>query len=127
MAWCLAMLAAEDAVALLSRELADRVNETVAVAFLDAKQQPILITCTEHENSEASLPARKVLADALWLDAVAIVIAHNHPSGDPRPSAADLAATRRLAETAASMGVRLLDHLIFAGGQYCSLRGLGLL
>ena len=54
-------------------------------------------------------------------------IAHNHPSGDPSPSRADIEATRRLAEAAAALGIRLHDHLIFAGGDCRSFRALGLL
>ena len=54
-------------------------------------------------------------------------MAHNHPSGDPRPSRADIQATRRLAETADALDIRLHDHLIFAGTDCRSFRELGLL
>ena len=70
---------------------------------------------------------REIFAAALKCDAFGLVIAHNHPSGDPRPSRADIEATRRLAETAAALGICLHDHLIFAGGECCSFRELGLL
>ena len=70
---------------------------------------------------------RAIFAAALGHDAAGMVIAHNHPSGDPRPSRADRDATRRLAETAPALGISLHDHLIFAGGGCRSFRELGLL
>jgi DNA repair protein RadC len=57
----------------------------------------------------------------------AILLAHNHPSGDPRPSDSDLRATRRLAVAAEALDCRLLDHLVFAGAECTSLRRLGYL
>lgn len=73
------------------------------------------------------LPLRAIIAAALELGSRGLIVAHNHPDGDPRPSDADLEATRRLAETAGTLGIRLHDHLIFAGGQCRSFRQLGLL
>jgi DNA repair protein RadC len=73
------------------------------------------------------LPLAAILTSALRLGARSIVLAHNHPSGDPSPSASDEAATRRLASAAAGVDIRLQDHLIFAGGQCRSFRTLGLL
>lgn len=84
-----------------------------------------------HARSDAvesiHVPMRLVAADALALDAVGVVMAHNHPSGNPAPSADDLAVTRRLARTLEALGIRLFDHLVFAGGSVSSFRGLGLL
>ena len=73
------------------------------------------------------VPMRLVVADALSMGATALVLAHNHPSGDGRPSTADLALTRRLAQTLAEVEVRLLDHLVFGGEAVTSFRGMGLL
>lgn len=56
-----------------------------------------------------------------------IILAHNHPSGDPRPSGADMAVTRRLCLVAQAIDVTVLDHLIFAGGRMFSFRRQGLL
>ena len=50
---------------------------------------------------------------------------HNHPSGDPTPSAADLDLTRRLAAAGALMGVDMVDHLVLADVGYCSLKEMG--
>ena len=74
-----------------------------------------------------ALPIRAIVADALRLDSAGLILAHCHPSGDPEPSAADIAATRRLSEMGAQLGLSLHDHLIFAGGECRSFRALGLL
>jgi len=70
---------------------------------------------------------RRIAADALRLGAHVIVVAHNHPSGDPTPSAEDCRATARLAEVAETLGIALCDHLVFAQGNWRSFRALGLL
>ncbi len=72
-------------------------------------------------------PLADILSQAVQLRSSALIIAHNHPSGDLRFSAADIDATRRLAELARALGMRLDDHLLFAGGRYRSMRALGLL
>lgn len=54
-------------------------------------------------------------------------LVHNHPSGDPTPSAADCRVTARLAEVAGALDIALHDHLVFAGGDCRSFRALGLL
>ncbi len=60
-------------------------------------------------------------------DGTGIVIAHNHPSGDPEPSKADIAATRMLVHAARALEIRVLDHLIFTTTRCTSFRALGLL
>lgn len=70
-----------------------------------------------------SVEPRAVLKEALRLGATAVVIFHNHPSGDPEPSPEDIAFTRRLGRAAAAVGVDLVDHLVLAGGRrWVSLR-----
>ncbi|RYE02573.1 MAG: DNA repair protein, partial [Sphingomonadales bacterium] len=73
------------------------------------------------------LPIRIIAAEALACDAVAVVIAHNHPSGEAMPSAADREATRRLARALDGLGIRLLDHLVVTRTGFASFRALGLL
>jgi DNA repair protein RadC len=103
-------------------------GETLAVAHLDAQRRLIELIVTPSEAAaHVALPVRRILEDALRLDARGLVIAHNHPSGDTQPSFEDLESTRELADTAARLGIRLHDHLIFAGGEMASLRALGLL
>lgn len=78
-------------------------------------------------HDSVDVPIRLVVADALSMDAVGLVLAHSHPSGNAKPSPADLTLTRRLAETLAAVDVRLTDHLVIAGEQVTSFRALGLL
>ncbi|MDI1443856.1 DNA repair protein RadC [Polyangium sp. 6x1] len=71
---------------------------------------------------------RDVLRVALQDTAAAMILVHNHPSGDPTPSDADVAMTRKVAEASRVVGVPLLDHVIVSStGEYCSLLDLGIL
>jgi DNA repair protein RadC len=70
---------------------------------------------------------REVVKRALELDASALILVHNHPSGDPTPSKADIAVTRDIINAAKPLGVTVHDHLIIGRGRHTSLRDLGLL
>lgn len=70
---------------------------------------------------------REVFQEAVVSRAAAIVLFHNHPSGDPEPSAEDLALTRRLAAAGSLMGIEVLDHLVLGAGRYVSLKERGAL
>jgi DNA repair protein RadC len=122
-----AIVTARDAADLLGPLLADSVGETLAVLYLDADGRPIAVDETSVSADAIELPMREIFRAALNRGAAGLVIAHNHPSGDPQPSRADIEATRRLAETAATLDIVLHDHLIFAGGECRSFRELGLL
>src|SRR3546814_950477 len=65
--------------------------------------------------TQASVYPREIVKTALRLDAAAIIMSHNHPSGVPEPSEADLALTRHLKHALALVDVRLLDHIIVTG------------
>ena len=68
---------------------------------------------------------REVFAPAIREGAACILVAHNHPSGDPEPSDEDLDVTRRLQEAGKLLGIRLVDHLIVARSRSISLREMG--
>ena len=124
----MAVATARAAADLLAPRFAGVEGEKLAVLYLDEEQRTLGI----EEHAAASpgaidLPLRAIFKRALALDAAGLVIAHNHPSEDPTPSEADIQATRRLAATAEALGIRLHDHLIFAGGDCFSFRALGLL
>jgi len=70
---------------------------------------------------------REVVKRALELDASALILVHNHPSGDPTPSKADIAVTRDIINAAKPLGVTVHDHLIIGRGRHTSLKDLGLL
>jgi len=119
---------ARDAANLLADHFRHVAGERIAVLHLGPERR--VLGCDESAvtpGDSAPLPIRDILAAALKRDSRGLILAHNHPGGDPRPSAADVAATRSLARAAASLGIRLHDHLIFAGGDCRSFRELGLL
>ena len=124
----MAIVTARDAAELLAPLFAGLSVEKLAVLHLDSARRVIAVE--SHGLAEADeivLPIRAIFASALRHDAVGMVVAHNHPSGDSRPSRADKAATRRLGEVADALSIQLFDHLIFAGGDCTSFRELGLL
>lgn len=102
-------------------------QEVLGALLLDAKTR--LITETEVFRGtlqRAAVSPRQLLKRALLADAARMIIFHTHPSGDPSPSAEDLAFTRRLAEAGSLVGVELLDHLILGGGErWISLKARG--
>ena len=70
---------------------------------------------------------REVIKRALELSASALILVHNHPSGDPSPSGADIRMTRAIADVATPLGITLHDHLIVGKSGHASLRGLKLI
>ena len=70
---------------------------------------------------------REVLKRALELSATAIILVHNHPSGDPAPSRADIDMTKQIVEAARPLGVAVHDHIIVGRTGHASLRGLRLM
>lgn len=79
------------------------------------------------EGSVSACPVdpREVFSPALTCRATAIVLAHNHPSGDPEPSVQDVSLTAQLARGAELLGLRVLDHLVLGDGRYVSLQARG--
>ena len=108
--------------------LAEQPVETCAALYLDGHNR---LAGTRHiigGKERVDISIRAIAIDALAFDARAVVIAHNHPSGDQRASADDLIFTRTLAQGLRAIGVTLADHLILArGGATTSLRAKGYL
>lgn len=118
---------ADDAARLLAPWFESPDLERVVVLHLDSARRPIAVTLEAvGAVDDVDLPVRAIAASALKTGAACLVVAHNHPSGDPRPSEADIVHTRCLAEALASLDVRLADHLVFAGGETLSFRAMGL-
>jgi DNA repair protein RadC len=105
----------------------DERRESLWVAHVDEKAHCLHLTCHEGEEDGLDFPLRTIIADAAEHCSAGIVLAHNHPSGDPSPSDSDCRATRRLAAAAEAIDCTLLDHLVFAGGECTSLRRMGYL
>jgi DNA repair protein RadC len=70
---------------------------------------------------------REVFRPALLANAAAVLLFHNHPSGDPSPSQRDIEITRRLKEVGKLMGIELLDHLVLARNSFISLKEKGMM
>lgn len=75
--------------------------------------------------SSSIVHPREVFKTAVKCSAASVIIAHNHPSGDPTPSREDFEITRRLAEAGRIMGIELIDHLVIGHKSYCSLKEKG--
>ena len=120
---------ASDAADVFRPLFAGLAEERVAVAHLDESRRLIGLTLERSAGGadEVPVPVRAIIANALRLGSASILVAHNHPSGNASPSEEDLRGTRALAEAAGAVGIRLYDHLVFAGGQWRSFRAQGLL
>jgi DNA repair protein RadC len=102
-------------------------RESFWVAHVDHQARCLHVSRYEGDATGASFPLREIIRDAALYGSAGIVLAHNHPSGDARPSDADCGATRRLASAAEALNCTILDHLIFAGSECTSFRRVGLL
>jgi DNA repair protein RadC len=102
-------------------------RENLWVAHVDDEARCIHVSRHEGNQWGAEFPLRTIIADAATHGSAGIVLAHNHPSGDPRPSDSDCRATRRLAEAAEALDCAIVDHLVFGGAECTSLRRLGYL
>lgn len=102
-------------------------EERLATAYFDMSGGLIDLHLVHGDAASISFPLRRIVQSALAADAAAVMLAHNHPSGDTRPSLADREMTRKLAAALRALDIRLLDHLIFAGDGTESFRALGLL
>jgi DNA repair protein RadC len=106
---------------------ADPARENLWVAHVDGEARCLHLTRHEGDETGAHFPMKAILSDALRHHSAGIVLAHNHPSGDSRPSQSDCRATRQLAAAAEALDCTVLDHLVFADSDCTSLRTMGLL
>ncbi|QXQ07440.1 JAB domain-containing protein [Sphingosinicellaceae bacterium] len=112
----------------LETVMADERVERMRVIFVNSRQR-ILADETMWTGTIDSVPmyAREIVRRALIVDAAGMVVVHNHPSGDPMPSARDIEATGELMRAAMAVGVVLHDHLIVGSDGRFSLRRAGLM
>ena len=117
-----------DAAAVLGEYFEGRDREEFVVAFLDtANTITGLHVASVGGLAAAIVEPRQVFKAAVLANAAALVVAHNHPSGNPEPSREDVAVTKQLVEAGKLMGIPVHDHLILAGGGYTSLAERGLM
>ncbi len=109
------------------RGLAALRKEEFHVLLLDGKNRPIKqVRISEGTLTASLVHPREVFVPVVEETAAAIILVHNHPSGDPTPSAEDVAITRRLREVGELMGVAVLDHVVIGDGRYVSFADEGL-
>ena len=103
-------------------------TEAFRILFLDSRNTLIADEVQQTGTvNHAPVYPREVVKRALALGATAIIMVHNHPSGDPTPSRGDIAVTTEVAEAAKSLGIALHDHIIVGRGTHASFKSLGLL
>lgn len=112
----------------LHAAMAHKRVEEVRILFLNAKNALIANEALwQGSVDEASIHVREVIARAIALGATAVIIVHNHPSGDPSPSQQDIRLTRDLVEAGRHMKVRVHDHVIVGANGRTSMRAMGLI
>ncbi len=105
-----------------------RQDESVRILCLNASGKVVRrARIAEGDVNAVHFPIRKLVEEALACKAVSVILAHNHPGGTMAPSQEDLDATKAAKAALETVGIRLLDHLIVAGDNYCSLREEGYL
>ena len=106
-------------------------HERFFVLALDVRNRPLQVQCIAQGSIDrCPVDLREILAVALEARATALIVAHNHPSGEVQPSAIDKLVTRRLVKACATVGVAFLDHVIFVHPkkpEIFSFRGAGLI
>jgi DNA repair protein RadC len=115
-----------DSAVVFTTMLQDEASEVFAILCLSTKHRIIAY----HEVSRGSLDStlvhpREVFKAAILANAAAIVLAHNHPSGDPTASPDDITLTRRLVDAGRLIGVDVLDHIVIGHGRHVSFRERG--
>jgi DNA repair protein RadC len=118
---------AADAIALLGDDLREAPIELLRLVHLDPAGELIALTGQSGSRGALSLAFDRIVREICFHGSRRVLIAHNHPSGDPSPSCSDHIVTRRLAEVLRLLGIELVDHLIVARGGVTSFRQLGLL
>ena len=102
--------------------------EQFRILFLDRKNV-LIADEVQQKGTVDHTPVypREVVKRALELNASALILVHNHPSGDPTPSNADVEMTRQIVDTAKPLGIEVHDHLVVGKGRHASFRSLGLM
>jgi DNA repair protein RadC len=122
----LQIAAAVDAARYLLPRFGTAEVEQGGVLLLDARHRVLHARVLTRGTADATpMHPRDVFREAALAGAAALVLFHNHPSGDPLPSTEDLQLTRRMIEAGELMGITVVDHVILGDTSYCSLRDLG--
>ena len=119
---------ADDAYQLVRSHLARRGQELFLALALDARHRVLALRqVAQGSATGVEVHPREVFAPAVREGGVAVLVAHNHPSGDPEPSEEDTSLTVRLKRAGDVLGIPLLDHIVVGAGRYISLAERGLI
>lgn len=119
--------APEDAANLLMYEMGALDQEHLRVLLLDTRNRLIRVVEIYRGSLNASMVrVGEVLRDAVQENAAAVIVAHNHPSGDPAPSPEDISLTRTIIDAGNLLDIEVLDHLVIGKGRFVSLKRSGL-
>ncbi len=111
----------------LQLDMAREPVERFRVLFLDAQNRLLDETVADGSIKQAPVYPREVMRRALQVGATALILVHNHPSGDPSPSRSDIDMTRRIIDAGRELDVTVHDHLVVARTGWTSFRARGLL
>lgn len=111
------------------RHLQSADNEKLIAIYLNPQNKIIGISISEGIVNQAPAYPREIVRKGLLLNATAIILAHNHPSGEPMPSAADIDMTKKVRDAAKLLDMVLHDHIVIAGdtGKFLSIREEGMM
>ncbi len=113
----------EDVADLLILEMGHLEQEHLRVLHLNTRHQLIgMVDAFRGGLNSTAVRAADVFKSAVWNNAASVILAHNHPSGDPTPSSEDARATEQLVEAGRLLDVEVLDHLVIGHGGYVSMR-----
>lgn len=109
------------------QDMRHQTKEQVLLVMLDSKNKIIKdMIISEGTVNSSIMPTREIYVHAIKYEAVNIILLHNHPSGDPTPSAEDIRVTKRLSEAGNLIGISLMDHIIIGDNRYISLKEQGI-
>jgi DNA repair protein RadC len=118
----------QDAAELVMPALRDAKIEHFTALFLNTKNEVLKSKNITKGSLDSSLIGpRELFREAISVNSASVVVAHNHPSGDPTPSREDIAVTKRLCESGNLVGIEVLDHIIVGDGRWVSLKERGLM
>ncbi len=118
----------KDAIDIFENEMTHLKKEEVHTLLLDTRHRVIRhVTISSGGLASAGIYPRELLREAIKANAAAFVLAHNHPSGDPKPSPDDISTTKSLQKAADLIGIELVDHIVVGHGSCASLKELGCL
>lgn len=108
------------------QDLRHLTREQVLLLMVDSKNRLMKdLVISEGTVNTSIMPTREIFVHAIKYEAVSIILLHNHPSGDPTPSAEDIRVTKRVAEAGNLIGITLMDHIIIGDNKYISLKEQG--